>query len=254
MSATVATVRQGRFVWRDVMTTDPAKAEAFYTALFAWTVQAHDMGEGAYRMFCVGDEPFGGIVPVQPGESSRWLSNVAVEDIEQATAKAISLGAELRVPPMDIPGIGRFSVVSDPTGADISPFEPLPGMEFAPLRPNPPLGAITWNEVWTPDPAAAIAFYQNLLGYAAERMDMAGAPYTVLKNAHQWAGVMQQPEGMPRSAWLIYFRVADVARALADIARLGGQPLFEIIPVPGFGQVSWALDPTGAMFGIHTPE
>ena len=34
--------KEGRFVWHELMSTDVAKAEEFYTSLFGWTVNAQD--------------------------------------------------------------------------------------------------------------------------------------------------------------------------------------------------------------------
>ena len=40
-----------------------------------------------------------------------------------STAKATGLGAQVMVPPRDIPKTGRFSVVSDPQGAMFALFK-----------------------------------------------------------------------------------------------------------------------------------
>ncbi|MCZ6736184.1 MAG: VOC family protein, partial [Planctomycetota bacterium] len=53
----------------------------------------------------------------------HWLSYIAVEDVDSATKKAEQLGAKTDVPPTDIPGTGRFSVITDPTGALIALFQ-----------------------------------------------------------------------------------------------------------------------------------
>jgi predicted enzyme related to lactoylglutathione lyase len=45
-----------------------------------------------------------------------WLVYFAVDDCDQATAKARELGGTELVPPMDVP-IGRFSVLTDAQGA-----------------------------------------------------------------------------------------------------------------------------------------
>jgi hypothetical protein len=56
-----------------------------------------------------------------------WLAYVGVEDIKQATAKAKSLGAQVHVDSQEIPNVGWFSVLSDPTGCSIAIFQPKPG-------------------------------------------------------------------------------------------------------------------------------
>jgi len=44
----------------------------------------------------------------------------AVSDCDGSVAKATRDGAEVRVPPRDIPEIGRFSVLMDPQGASFA--------------------------------------------------------------------------------------------------------------------------------------
>jgi predicted enzyme related to lactoylglutathione lyase len=43
-----------------------------------------------------------------------------VEDCDAAAAKAAKLGGSVCVQPTDIPTIGRFAVLQDPTGATFS--------------------------------------------------------------------------------------------------------------------------------------
>ena len=43
----------GRFVWRELLTTDPAAARAFYGELFGWQTKEVPMGDFNYTMFSV---------------------------------------------------------------------------------------------------------------------------------------------------------------------------------------------------------
>ena len=52
-----------------------------------------------------------------PGAPSMWLAYVEVADIEAATAKAKSLGAQVIQDVMEVMGAGWLSIISDPTGA-----------------------------------------------------------------------------------------------------------------------------------------
>jgi predicted enzyme related to lactoylglutathione lyase len=47
---------------------------------------------------------------------------VAVKSVDDATKHAKELGAQILVPTADIPKIGRFSIVRDPTGGGIALF------------------------------------------------------------------------------------------------------------------------------------
>lgn len=48
-----------------------------------------------------------------------------VDDCDASTKKANALGGKMLVEPTDVPEIGRFAIVQDPTGAAIALFESL---------------------------------------------------------------------------------------------------------------------------------
>jgi predicted enzyme related to lactoylglutathione lyase len=106
----------GAFCWGQVNTTDTAKDQAFYTALFGWQAKASP----EYTEWHLGGAPIGGMMPM-PAESHgappHWLAYFAVADCDASAAKAVTLGARTYVPPSDIPGTGRFAVLADPQGA-----------------------------------------------------------------------------------------------------------------------------------------
>ena len=84
-ATTTATPGAGRFVWHDLMTTDPGAAIAFYVALFGWRTEAMPMGEaGDYTMLYAGDEGIGGIVPLDPshGVTSHWIGYATVPSVD----------------------------------------------------------------------------------------------------------------------------------------------------------------------------
>ena len=67
-----------------------------------------------------------------------------------------------------------------------------------PRTPN----CIAWNELVTPDPAAAVKFYGSLFGWTTEVMTTApGMDYTMFKHGDRaFGGVMAPPKpGMARS-------------------------------------------------------
>ena len=54
--------------------------------------------------------------PVPP----HWAVYVSVEDCDATVAKAVALGAEIKAPAMDIPEVGRFACLADPSGTVFS--------------------------------------------------------------------------------------------------------------------------------------
>ena len=58
-----------------------------------------------------------------PGAPSTWLAYVLVDDVKAATGKAKSLGATILKDVTEVPGIGWFSLISDPTGAALGMWQ-----------------------------------------------------------------------------------------------------------------------------------
>jgi uncharacterized protein len=108
------------FVHNELNTTDVAKAKAFYGKLFDWKLEDMPMGDMSYTTIGVGDGVGGGIMAnPMPGAPSFWLSYVIVDDIAAATAKAKSLGATVMKDVTEVPNMGWFSIITDPTGAHL---------------------------------------------------------------------------------------------------------------------------------------
>lgn len=116
------------FVHVELNTTDVAKAKTFYGKLFAWKLDDVDMGGGmTYTMINVGEGTGGGMMThPMPGQPSAWLAYVQVDDVAAATQKAKSLGGTIIRDATEIPGVGSFSIISDPTGAVLALFQPKP--------------------------------------------------------------------------------------------------------------------------------
>ena len=119
----------GALCWTELSTRDTKAAEAFYTALFGWTAKVGGVGTAMeYTEFSNQGKPGVGMMamPAQVPAfvPAYWMSYFQVDDVDASTEKAKSLGGGVRVPPMDIPSTGRFSVVTDPQGAMFALFMP----------------------------------------------------------------------------------------------------------------------------------
>ncbi len=117
--------------WAELDTTDTDSARRFYTALFGWGAKVG--GEAAnqteYTEWQLGGTSIGGLmkIPKEWGQTPpNWLIYFAVSDVDAAAKKAGDLGASAIVPPHDIPGSGRFSVLQDPQGAVFAIYK-MPG-------------------------------------------------------------------------------------------------------------------------------
>lgn len=95
-------------------------AKKFYTAVFDWKVREDAMPMGdVYTTWLGGDGPRGGMMPMTSNAHgpAHWLIYFASADVDATAAQAKELGGQTMVPPMDIPGVGRFAVLADPQGA-----------------------------------------------------------------------------------------------------------------------------------------
>jgi len=106
------------FVHCELNTTDQGKAKSFFGSLFDWKLEDMPMDDGTYTMIGVGDDGVGGGIVKHPmGGPSVWIPYVGVDDVRASTEKARSLGAQVVKDVTDIPGMGSFSIILDPTGA-----------------------------------------------------------------------------------------------------------------------------------------
>lgn len=121
----------GTFCWQELATTDLDAAQSFYKTLLGWEIKEGkapecEGSEGPpmiYNEIVVSGDHVGGMYKMGPeysGAPSHWLAYVAVDDVDAKAAQVAELGGTIRVPPTDIPNVGRFCMINDPTGATIS--------------------------------------------------------------------------------------------------------------------------------------
>jgi hypothetical protein len=110
------------------VTTDLAKSEVFYPAVFGWQALSHPPEEtggipGGYTEWQVGGRSVAGMMQKPPGMPAEvpphWGVYFAVADADEALARIGELGGRGLTPPMDI-SQGRFVAAVDPFGAMFS--------------------------------------------------------------------------------------------------------------------------------------
>ncbi len=115
----------GTFCWNELGTTDVEAAKKFYAELLGWQLKEGDIEGAKYNEIISAGRPVGGMYQTGPEcpqalASPQWMPYVAVEDVDASARRVWELGGRVSVPPTDIPGVGRFCVVSDPAGAKLS--------------------------------------------------------------------------------------------------------------------------------------
>ena len=78
----IETYEHGVPSWVDLGTPDAAKASAFYSALFGWTVQQGPPEAGGYAIAELGGKPVAGIGPQQNPGPPVWSTYVNVDDAD----------------------------------------------------------------------------------------------------------------------------------------------------------------------------
>ena len=106
--------------WIEHSGPDAAAARKFYRDVIGWQIGDIPMQDGSgYSAIMVGEGPIGGFSPM-PAEDGAWTIYVTVEDVDACAQKAKAAGATILTDPMDIPGVGRITVMKDPQGARIA--------------------------------------------------------------------------------------------------------------------------------------
>jgi predicted enzyme related to lactoylglutathione lyase len=125
-----------------------------------------------------------------------------------------------------------------------------------PIRDSAPVGAPTWNDLFTSDPDAAATFYTSLFGW---KVDDPGPEFGGYKNFTKdgipVAGFMKNDGqwGAP-DAWSIYLRVNDAAATVDAAVAAGGEIVYPAMDVATLGSQAMVSDPGGAAIGIWQPK
>jgi predicted enzyme related to lactoylglutathione lyase len=102
------------FAWFHHHSENPADTRGFYEKLLGW--ESSD-GPGGMAMFVGSKGPFAAVS--EKDGATGWLPYVQVDDVEEATAKAKSLGATVVRERTRGPA-GEFTIVRDPGGASVA--------------------------------------------------------------------------------------------------------------------------------------
>ncbi len=260
---------QGNPCWYELGTTDLDAAAAFYGGILGWQVADSGMEGFDYRLARIGEAMVAGMAG-DAGQEGRpppsWLIYFAVDDCDR-TAEAIrAAGGGIRTPPADIPGTGRYAVVSDPQGALFGILQPdmsrMSAEEIAKAEAAAPFdqskpGHGNWNELMSTDPVAGFAFYSKLFGWTkgdAMPMGEAGS-YQLFRHKGRDIGAMMGLGDSPAPLWLPYFGAPrPVGKMVEAIEAAGGTVCHGPVEVPGPAWIAVAQDPQGVMFAVVGDE
>jgi len=245
------------FIWYELMTPDVVAAEIFYRNVIGWTSQPFGNAEMPYTIFNAGDRGVAGLMMLPKeaaamGTPPSWIGYIYAADTDAATTNIEKAGGKVYRAPMDIPDVGRFSVVADAQGAAFMLMTPM-GPDQPPAPPNTP-GHVGWHELYATDYKSAFDFYAGQFGWTKVRETDMGEMgiYLVFDTGGKEGvgGMMTKPPHMPVAFWQYYFTVSDIAAAAKRITDNGGTITFGPTEVPGGSWIVNAQDPQGAHFAL----
>ncbi len=259
----------GDFIWYELMTPDADASALFYSSILGWKVG----DQAAYREIVASEGHVGGMLPLTAemqagGARPGWVGYIHVDDVDAAAQSVAQGGGEVLMPAWDLPEAGRVAMVADPAGVPFYVLKPKPpegqegkeSLAFSYDRPR--IGHCAWNELMTPDPAAALHFYGSRFGWVKDgEMDMGPlGKYEFIKHVGRHkdgvmgsgmiGAVMPMMPGAPAPAWSHYFRVADIDAAVTAIAENGGKIVQQPTEIPGGDFSVMGVDPQGAAFAL----
>ncbi|WP_328922055.1 VOC family protein [Streptomyces griseoaurantiacus] len=229
--------------WIEVQLSDVEAGRRFYGELFGWSF------EPAREGVLWASRKGASVAALAPKGDGRmptvWTVYFAAPDLGALLGRIRGSGGQVITGPSPVgPGsgtgrpLGVMALAADPEGAVFGLWQAGTHAGFA--RRHEP-GTFTWAELYTRDTGAANDFYAHLFH------DALFGPGAAPDFGRAAVDEVFPPEMPPH--FLVHFGVADVAKALATVHRLGGRT--QVNPfTTSYGTVAVATDNQGASFAL----
>lgn len=253
--------RTGDYVWYELLTPDAEAAQSFYGKVLGWRFSNNAQAGMDYRIIHAGADSVGGLMTLTPemtshGARPAWLGYIAVDNVDDAASETEKRGGRMLMQPMDIPDVGRIAMLADPQGAPFYVIKPKgEGKSAAFTDAGSMPGRCVWNELTTPDQAAAWKYYGEMFGWKQD-----GALEMGPKGQYQFIrhgavlGAIMPDEANDAPHWTQYFQVENIDAAKAIVENGGGRIITGPDEIPGGDFAMNCLDPQGALFGLVGPR
>ncbi|WP_457963974.1 VOC family protein [Arthrobacter sp. D1-29] len=246
--------RHGEPCWADVQTRDVEAGKAFYTAVFGWRFQDLPTPDGrSYSQAFLGDDLVAVVAPQNPqqeaaGTPAQWNIYFAAADVRAVAEEAPHAGGAVQFGPETVGDSGVMVFVDPPGGGATGVWQA--GTHTGTARYNQP-GALSWAELLTPEPQAAVGFFQQLFGHEVTEypQDDGGTYTTLMVDDAEVAGIAATEEA---AGWQIYFGVSDVAETVRKAVAAGAEVLIapEAEDEETPGATATLKDPQGGVFSL----
>ena len=242
----------GAPAWIDLATSDIARAQQFYGAVFGWVFSSPGPDYGGYINAAKDGKLVAGLMPNDPQWNSPdgWSTYLHTPDIEATLAAVTAAGGTSCSGVMDIHDKGRMAMLNDPAGTLVGLWQPGAHTGFE-VRGT--AGSPVWHQLTVTDYRAALDFYTTVFGWETRtESDTADFRYTnALFGGEPLLGVMDGAGFAEHSEWSVFLGAEDVDGTLQVITDNGGQIVRAAEDTP-YGRLAAVADPTGARFNLSS--
>ena len=164
----------------------------------------------------------------------QWMPHIQVVDVGASAERALALGGRELMHGKDDGGISQWAVLLDPNGAAFGLIPIVPSQGKPPVTGGPSaqvMGRIAWLDLTVSDASSARDFYQEVVGWSVQDVEMedAGETYSdyamCASDGSAVAGICHA-RGVNQGlspVWMIYLPVGDLAQSLALVQENGGE-------------------------------
>jgi predicted enzyme related to lactoylglutathione lyase len=239
--------------WIDLTTSDVARAQEFYGAVFGWAFESAGPEYHGYVNAAKDGHKVAGLMANRPeaGSPDHWTTYFHTADLDTTLSAVSGAGGSVCMA-IEVPAKGHMAVATDPTGAVFGLWQPREHRGFELIGAA---GSPVWHQLTTRGYGAALDFYRDVLGWQTEPVsDTHEFRYSTARfGDEELLGVMDGaalPEEIPPN-WVIFFGAEDVDKTLRVIADNGGAVVRDAEDTP-YGRLAAASDPTGVIFNLSS--
>jgi len=266
----------GELCWADVQTPDVAAAKSFYAAVFGWRYEDLPTPDGrSYAQAFIDNDLVAVVAPQNPaqqeaGTPAQWNVYFAADNARVVAEEAPHAGGAVEFGPEEVGDSGVMVFLHPPGGGITGVWQA--GNHVGSRLQNEP-GAFAWAELLTPEPRAAVGFFQQLFGHEVTEypQDDGGTYITLIAGGSEVAGVAPEPligdddegaegageaagpdsaEARARQGWQVYFGVSSVKEAVLAAVAAGAEVLVEPEFADDGGTIATLKDPQGGVFSV----
>lgn len=280
---------KGEVCWADVQTPDVAAAKSFYAAVFGWRYEDLPTPDGrSYSKAFIDGDVVAVVAPQNPaqqtsGTPAQWNVYFCADDAREVAEEARHAGGTVQFGPEEVGDTGVMVFLEPPGGGTTGVWQA--GTHAGSGRHNEP-GAFAWAELLTPEPQAAVGFFQQIFGHEVTEypQDDGGTYTTLIVGGSEVAGIAPAPEDgdedgdededegadagagpeeasapgdgevRARLGWQVYFGVSSVKEAVLAAVTAGAEVLVEPEFDEDAGSIATLKDPQGGVFSVLEVE